>query len=394
MNNMSNDLTYNQRGVSATKEDVYTAIKNLNKGLFPNAFCKILPDLFGKDNEYCNIVHADGSGTKSALAYLYWKETNDISVWRGVAQDAIVMNTDDLLCVGAINDFVFCSIINRNKGLIPAEVLSEIINGTQQFFNLMHTLGVSIHYGGGETADLGDLIRTVTVDSTISCRLKQSDVITANIQAGDVIVGFSSYGQATYEHVYNSGIGSNGLTAARHDVLSNHYAKSLPETYDPGIAEQLIYSGKLNITDNFEGAPLNVGQLLLSPTRTYLPVMHKIIPAYRNQIHAIIHCSGGGQKKVLHYLDKSLRIVKNNLLTVPHVFKMIQEQSNTTWEEMYQVFNMGHRLEIYTNPETAKGLISMANSFNIEAKVIGYVEPADTPALTLDTSYGLFHFKK
>lgn len=389
---MSNELTYNQRGVSASKEDVYAAIKQLDKGLFPNAFCKVLPDLLGNDENYCNIVHADGSGTKSALAYLYWKETGDINVWRGIAQDAIVMNTDDLLCAGAVNDFVFCSIINRNKLLIPAEVLSEIINGKQHFFDQMKELGINIYYGGGETADLGDVVRSITVDSTITCRMKRSAVIEANIQAGDVIVGLASYGQATYETQYNSGIGSNGLTAARHDVLSHAYYHTQPATYDPGLAEKLVYSGQLKVTDRFEDAPLNVGQLLLSPTRTYLPLMSKVIPSYQEKLHAIIHCSGGGQKKVLHYVKQPLHIIKDQLLPVPHVFRMIQQQSNTPWSDMYQVFNMGHRLEIYTDANTAQHIIETALTFRIDAQIIGHVEKSESRKLTLQTPYGTFNF--
>ncbi len=391
---MSKELTYNQRGVSASKEDVYVAIKKLDKGLFPNAFCKVLPDLLGNDEAYCNIVHADGSGTKSSLAYLYWKETGDINVWRGIAQDAIVMNTDDLLCAGAVNHFVFCSVINRNKGLIPAEVLAEIINGTQHFFDLMQTLGIQIYYGGGETADLGDLVRTVTVDSTISCRLKRTDIIVADIKEGDVIVGFASYGKATYETEYNSGIGSNGLTAARHDVLSHEYHQTQKTTFDPGLPEHLVYSGNLKVIDTFEDAPLNAGKLLLSPTRTYLPLMAKLLPQFRTKINAIIHCSGGGQKKVMHYLNDSLHIVKDNFLPVPHVFRMIQQQSNSSWQEMYQVFNMGHRLEIYTDKATADVMIAEANAFNIEAQIIGRVEKSSAPLLTLQTPFGTFEFPK
>ncbi len=391
---MSNELSYNQRGVSASKEDVYNAIQKLDKGLFPNAFCKVLPDLLGHDNTYCNIVHADGSGTKSALAYLYWKETGDLSVWRGIAQDAIVMNTDDLLCAGAWNYFIFCSIINRNKLLIPAEVLSEIINGTQSFFNEMKKYGIDIYYGGGETADLGDLVRTITVDSTITCRLKRSDIIEADIQHGDVIVGLASYGQATYENEYNSGIGSNGLTAARHDVLHHSYYQEQKATYDSNLEEQLVYSGSFRVSDTFEDAPMNVGKLLLSPTRTYLPLMTQILPLYQNKIHALIHCSGGGQKKVLHYAHSNVHIIKDHFLPIPHVFRMIQMQNNTPWEEMYQVFNMGHRLEIYTDKETAMAIIDTAKLLNIDAQVIGHVEKSELKKLTLQTPYGTFEFHK
>ena len=387
----SKDLKYNQRGVSASKEDVYTAISKLDKGLFPNAFCKIFTDHFSNDPDWCSIVHADGAGTKSSLAYLYWKETGDTSVWKGIAQDSIVMNTDDLICAGATGPFLFSSIINRNKHLIPADVLTEIISGTAAFMNLMQQHGIAIHYMGGETADLGDVVKTITVDSTISCRLPRAHVIKNEIPAGDVIVGFASSGKATYENEYNSGIGSNGLTAARHDVLHHSYFLKYPETFDYNTSEALIYSGSKRVTDAFEDASLNVGKLLLSPTRTYLPLVHKILEKYASDIHGMIHCSGGGQKKILHYVDK-LHIIKNNLFPLPPVFKLIQQESETPWQDMYQVFNMGHRLEVYTSKKIAAALIDIAASFEIEARIIGHCTPAHTKKLTIDSEFGTFDF--
>ncbi|MBS1658802.1 MAG: phosphoribosylformylglycinamidine cyclo-ligase [Bacteroidetes bacterium] len=388
---MTDQSKYNQRGVSAKKEDVYKAIEGLDKGLFPNAFCKVYPDYLLNNENYCTIVHADGAGTKSSLAYLYWKETGDISVWRGIAQDSLVMNTDDLICAGAVNDFLFCSIINRNKHLIPAEVLKEIIQGTNDFIRKMKSYGISIHYMGGETADLGDVVRTVTVDSTISCRMPRNRVIKNEIQPGDVIVGFASFGQATYESEYNSGIGSNGLTAARHDVLDHSYFNLYPETFDSEMKASLAYSGSKNVNDLFENAPLNVGKLLLSPTRTYAPLMKVLLEKYFDHIHGAIHCSGGGQTKVLHYV-KGLHIIKDNLFPLPPVFKLIQQESKAEWKEMYQVFNMGHRLELYCDTSVANQLILIAGEFGIEARVIGRCELSEQKQVTIRSVYGEFNY--
>lgn len=388
---MTDQSKYNQRGVSAKKEDVYKAIEGLDKGLFPNAFCKVYPDYLLNNENYCTIVHADGAGTKSSLAYLYWKETGDVSVWRGIAQDSLVMNTDDLICAGAVNDFLFCSIINRNKHLIPAEVLKEIIQGTNDFIRKMKSYGISIHYMGGETADLGDVVRTVTVDSTISCRMPRNRVIKNEIQPGDVIVGFASFGQATYESEYNSGIGSNGLTAARHDVLDHSYFDLYPETFDSEMKASLAYSGSKNVNDLFENAPLNVGKLLLSPTRTYAPLMKVLLEKYFDHIHGAIHCSGGGQTKVLHYV-KGLHIIKDNLFPLPPVFKLIQQESKTGWKEMYQVFNMGHRLELYCDTSVANQLILIAGEFGIEARVIGRCELSEQKQVTIRSVYGEFNY--
>lgn len=388
---MTDRSKYNQRGVSAKKEDVYKAIEGLDKGLFPNAFCKVYPDYLLNNENYCTIVHADGAGTKSSLAYLYWKETGDVSVWRGIAQDSLVMNTDDLICAGAVNDFLFCSIINRNKHLIPAEVLKEIIQGTNDFIRKMKSYGISIHYMGGETADLGDVVRTVTVDSTISCRMPRNRVIKNEIQPGDVIVGFASFGQATYESEYNSGIGSNGLTAARHDVLDHSYFDLYPETFDSEMKASLAYSGSKNVNDLFENAPLNVGKLLLSPTRTYAPLMKVLLEKYFDHIHGAIHCSGGGQTKVLHYV-KGLHIIKDNLFPLPPVFKLIQQESKTGWKEMYQVFNMGHRLELYCDTSVANQLILIAGEFGIEARVIGRCELSEQKQVTIRSVYGEFNY--
>lgn len=385
------DSKYNQRGVSAKKEDVYKAIAGLSKGLFPNAFCKFYPDLLGNDEKYCCTVHADGAGTKSSLAYLYWKETGDLSVWKGVAQDSLVMNTDDLICAGATNDFLFSSIINRNKHLIPAEVLTEIIQGTAAFIEKMKAYGAAISYLGGETADLGDIVRTLSVDSTITCRMPRAKVVRNEIKAGDVIVGLASYGKATYEDEYNSGIGSNGLTAARHDVLDHSYFEMYPETFDTEMKASLAYSGSKKVTDKFEDALLNVGKLLLSPTRTYLPVMKIVLEKYFDSISGIIHCSGGGQGKVLHYTN-DLHIIKENLFPLPPVFKLIQQESKTPWKEMYQVFNMGHRLEIYCNENVAQQIISAANSFNIDAKIIGYCIASPQKQLTIISEFGKFEY--
>jgi len=383
---------YNQRGVSAKKEDVYKAIAGLDKGLFPNAFCKIYPDYFLNDEKYCSIVHADGAGTKSSLAYLYWKETGDISVWRGIAQDSLVMNTDDLICAGAVNDFLFCSIINRNKHLIPAEVLKEIIQGTNDFMEKMKSFGIKIHYMGGETADLGDVVRTITVDSTISCRLRRDRVIKNEIQPGDVIVGFASFGKATYEDEYNSGIGSNGLTAARHDVLDHSYFDLYPETFDSEMKASLAYTGSKNVNDLFDNASLNVGRLLLSPTRTYAPLMKVLLEKYFDSIHGAIHCSGGGQTKVLHYIN-NLHIIKDNLFPVPPVFKLIQQESKTDWKEMYQVFNMGHRLEIYCDETVAEEIIAVGKQFNIDGQMVGRCEASPQKQLTIRSEFGEFSYQ-
>ena len=388
---MSVEKRYQLRGVSAEKEDIHNAIKNLDKGLYPNAFCKIIPDILGNDNEYCNIMHADGAGTKSSLAYLYWKETGDLSVWSGIAQDAIVMNTDDLLCVGATDKMLLSSTIGRNKNLIPGEVISAIINGTEEFLEKLRSLGVGIYLTGGETADVGDLVRTVIVDSTVTARMRRDEVIENNIQPGDVIVGFASSGQATYETNYNGGMGSNGLTSARHDVLSHYLAEKYAESYDHSIPEDLIYSGPHTLTEPTEIEGVDVGKLILSPTRTYLPMMVPILDNFRKQINGIIHCSGGAQTKVLHFTDK-LHIVKDNMFALPPLFRMIQESSGTDWKEMYKVFNMGHRLEIYTNEKAAQEMIQIAKEFNIEAQIVGHVEASEKKQLTIKSQFGTFEY--
>ena len=388
---MSVEKRYQLRGVSAEKEDIHNAIKNLDKGLYPNAFCKIIPDILGNDNEFCNIMHADGAGTKSSLAYLYWKETGDLSVWSGIAQDAIVMNTDDLLCVGATDKMLLSSTIGRNKNLIPGEVISAIINGTEEFLAKLRSLGVGIYLTGGETADVGDLVRTVIVDSTVTARMRRDEVIENNIQPGDVIVGFASSGQATYETSYNGGMGSNGLTSARHDVLGHYLAEKYAESYDHSIPEDLIYSGPHTLTEPTEIEGVDVGKLILSPTRTYLPMMVPILDNFRKQINGIIHCSGGAQTKVLHFTDK-LHIVKDNMFALPPLFRMIQESSGTDWKEMYKVFNMGHRLEIYTNEKAAQEMIQIAKEFNIEAQIIGHVEASDKKQLTIKSQFGTFEY--
>ena len=388
---MSVEKRYQLRGVSAEKEDIHNAIKNLDKGLYPNAFCKIIPDILGNDNEYCNIMHADGAGTKSSLAYLYWKETGDLSVWSGIAQDAIVMNTDDLLCVGATDKMLLSSTIGRNKNLIPGEVISAIINGTEEFLAKLRSLGVGIYLTGGETADVGDLVRTVIVDSTVTARMRRDEVIENNIQPGDVIVGFASSGQATYETSYNGGMGSNGLTSARHDVLNHYLAEKYAESYDHSIPEDLIYSGPHTLTEPTEIEGVDVGKLILSPTRTYLPMMVPILDNFRKQINGIIHCSGGAQTKVLHFTDK-LHIVKDNMFALPPLFRMIQESSGTDWKEMYKVFNMGHRLEIYTNEKAAQEMIQIAKEFNIEAQIVGHVEASDKKQLTIKSQFGTFEY--
>lgn len=386
------DQRYNLRGVSASKEDVHNAIKNIDKGIFPKAFCKIIPDILGGDEEYCNIMHADGAGTKSSLAYLYWKETGDISVWKGIAQDALIMNIDDLLCVGATDNILVSSTIGRNKLLIPGEVISAIINGTDELLAELRELGVNAYATGGETADVGDLVRTIIVDSTVTCRMKRSDVISNhNIQPGDVIVGLSSYGQATYEKEYNGGMGSNGLTSARHDVFSKYLAEKYPESYDAAVPDDLVYSGGLKLTDAIEGLDIDAGKMVLSPTRTYAPVIKKILDAMRSKIHGMVHCSGGAQTKVLHFVD-NVRVVKDNLFPVPPLFKTIQEQSGTDWKEMYKVFNMGHRMEIYLSPEYAEEVIAISKSFNIDAQIVGRVEASEKKELIIKSEFGTFEY--
>ena len=384
---------YAQRGVSASKSDVHNAIKNIDKGLFPKAFCKIVPDFLTNDPDYCLVMHADGAGTKSSLAYAYWKETGDLSVWKGIAQDALIMNIDDLICVGATDHIMLSSTIGRNKNLIPGEVLSAIINGTEALIQDLKTHGITIHSTGGETADVGDLVRTIIVDSTVTARLKRSEVIdNANIKAGDVIVGLASYGQATYEKEYNGGMGSNGLTSARHDVFSKDIARKFPETFDPGVPENLVYSGGVELTQSIENSPLNAGKLVLSPTRTYAPIVKEILSKYdANTIHGMVHCSGGAQTKILHFID-DLHIVKNNMFTVPLLFKLIQEQSKTDWKEMYQVFNCGHRLELYVAKEVADSLIDIASKFNVEAQIIGHVQASPEKKLTIKSEYGTFEY--
>ena len=383
---------YDLRGVSASKEDVHSAIKNIDKGLFPRAFCKIIPDFLGNDPEYCNIMHADGAGTKSSLAYAYWRETNDLSVWKGIAQDALIMNVDDLICVGATDNILLSSTIGRNKNRIPGEVIAAIISGTNELVTELREMGVNIYETGGETADVGDLVRTIIVDSTVTCRMKRSDVIdNANIQAGDVIVGLSSSGKAIYEKEYNGGMGSNGLTSARHDVFANYLAVKYPETYNPEIPQELAYSGTMKLTDAIAGLDVDAGKLVLSPTRTYAPVVKKILETLRPHIHGMVHCSGGAQTKILHFID-NLKVVKNNLFPIPPLFKLIQEQSGTEWKEMYKVFNMGHRLEIYLPAEHAQTVIDIANSFNIEAQVIGHCEASDKKELLIASEFGQFEY--
>lgn len=381
---------YLQRGVSASKEDVHKAISKLDKGIFPKAFCKIVPDILAGDSDYCTIMHADGAGTKTSLAYLYWKETGDLSVWKGIAQDAVVMNTDDLLCVGATGPMLLSSTIDRNKNRIPGEVIAEIINGTEEVLEMLRSYGVDIHSTGGETADVGDIVRTVTVNSTVIARMKRSEVVdNANIQAGDVIVGFSSYGQATYESVYNGGMGSNGLTSARHDVLEKYLSQRYPESFDPEVSSDLIYSGSKTLTEKVEGTPLNVGQLVLSPTRTYAPVAKMLLNELRPVIHGMVHCSGGAQTKILHFIDQ-LHVIKDQLLDVPPLFRLIQKESGTSWQEMYKVFNMGHRLEVYLPEKYADQVISISKSFGIEAQVIGRVEAAEEKRVTIKSEFGEF----
>ncbi|MDA9640299.1 AIR synthase-related protein [Flavobacteriaceae bacterium] len=392
---MGNEISkrYEQRGVSASKEDVHKAIKNIDKGLYPKAFCKIVPDHLTNDENYCLIMHADGAGTKSSLAYMYWKETGDISVWKGIAQDALIMNIDDLLCVGAVDHILLSSTIGRNKNLIPGSVISAIIEGTEELIQDLKDFGVNIHSTGGETADVGDLVRTIIVDSTVTARMSRSRVINnANIKPGNVIVGLASFGQASYEKSYNGGMGSNGLTSARHDVFGNYLAAKYPESYDSAVPEELVYSGQMKLTDQVNGSALDAGQLVLSPTRTYAPIIKAILEACdSNSIKGMIHCSGGAQTKILHFID-NLHIVKNNMFTVPPLFRLIQSQSNTDWKEMYQVFNCGHRMELYVNPEIANEIIKISNSFNVEAQIIGYVESAETKKLTIKSEFGLFEY--
>ena len=383
---------YSQRGVSAQKEDVHKAVAKLDKGLFPNAFCKIYPDFWGNDPEFCNLMHADGAGTKSILAYMYWKETGDMSVWKGIAIDSIVMNIDDMLCVGATGPFTYSSTIGRNKHLIPGEVISALINGTQEYFDTMKQHGIDIHFLGGETADVGDVVRTVIVDGTMACRMRRDQLVTTeNMQPGDVVVSLASYGQATYEDEYNSGMGSNGLTSARHEMLHKDYASKYPESVDPNLPSDVVYNGKFHLTDSTT-TPLNVGKMILSPTRTYAPVILKVLQQHFDKVHGIIHCSGGGQSKCLHYLPAPLRIIKDNLLPVPPLFTMIQESAGTGWREMYQVFNLGQRLEIFTDAETAKSIIDIAASFNIAAQISGRVEASDKKEVVINSQYGTFSY--
>jgi len=384
---------YAQRGVSASKEDVHNAIKNIDKGLFPKSFCKIVPDYLTNDDDYCLVMHADGAGTKSSLAYMYWKETGDLSVWKGIAQDALIMNIDDLLCVGATDNIMLSSTIGRNKSKIPGEVLSAIINGTEELIEELKKFGVTIHSTGGETADVGDLVKTIIVDSTVTARIKRTDVIdNSNIKAGDVLVGLASFGQASYETEYNGGMGSNGLTSARHDVFDKYLANKYPESYDDSVPEDLVYSGAVKLTDQIENSPLNAGRLVLSPTRTYAPIIKEILSKYTSEsIHGMIHCSGGAQTKILHFVD-DLHIVKDNMFDIPPLFKLIQEQSKTDWKEMYQVFNCGHRMEIYTSPEVAKDIIKISKSYQVDAKIIGRVEASDVKKLTIKSDYGVFEY--
>jgi len=391
MNKFMNNR-YMQRGVSAAKEDVHNAIKNIDKGIFPQAFCKIIPDILGGDSAYCNIMHADGAGTKSSLAYTYWRETGDLSVWRGIAQDAIVMNTDDLLCVGAVDNILVSSTIGRNKMLIPGEVISAIINGTDDLLAELRSMGIGIYATGGETADVGDLVRTIIVDSTVTCRMKRSDVIdNANIRPGDVIVGLSSCGTASYEQRYNGGMGSNGLTSARHDVFAKYLAEKYPESYDHAVPDELVYSGTKRLTDAIEDLGLNAGELVLSPTRTYAPVIRKVLDELRHEIHGMVHCTGGAQTKVLHFISDNCRVIKDNLFAVPPLFRLIQKESGTDWREMYKVFNMGHRMELYVHPDIAPRIIDISRSFNIDAQVIGHVEEG-SKSLTIASEFGTYNY--
>ena len=394
-NKMSSDNTqrYAMRGVSASKEEVHNAIKNIDKGLFPKAFCKIVPDYLTRDEEYCLIMHADGAGTKSSLAYMYWKETGDISVWKGIAQDALIMNIDDLLCVGATDNILLSSTIGRNKNLIPAEVISAIINGTEELIEELKSFGVTIHSTGGETADVGDIVRTIIVDSTVTARIKRSKVIdNANIKAGDVIVGLASFGQANYEAAYNGGMGSNGLTSARHDVFAHYLAEKFPESFDSSVPKDLVYSGTIKLTDTVNNSPIDAGKLVLSPTRTYAPIIKSILSKYNSkEIHGMVHCSGGAQTKILHFIDQ-LHVIKDNLFPMPPLFQLIQEQSKTNWKEMYQVFNCGHRMELYVSQEIAQDIMNISHSFGVEAQIVGRVEAFEQKKLTIQSEYGKFEY--
>lgn len=386
------DNRYNQRGVSAGKEDVHKAISKIDKGLFPQAFCKIVPDYLTNSDDHCIVMHADGAGTKSSLAYMYWKETGDTSVWKGIAQDALIMNLDDLLCVGATDNILLSSTIGRNKNLIDGSVIAAIINGTEELLEELRGMGIGIHSTGGETADVGDLVRTIIVDSTVVARMKRAEVISnKNIQPGDVIVGLASFGQSTYEKEYNGGMGSNGLTSARHDVFHNYLAEKFPESFDSNVPSELVYSGKYKLTDQVENAPLDAGKLVLSPTRTYAPIIKRILDEHRDKIHGMVHCSGGAQTKVLHFVDK-LHIIKDNLFPVPPLFKTIQEESNTDWKEMYKVFNMGHRMELYVPEELASEIITISKSFNVDAQIVGRVEACEKKELTISSEYGTFNY--
>ena len=386
------DQRYNLRGVSASKEDVHNAIKNVDRGIFPHAFCKIIPDILGGDPEWCNIMHADGAGTKSSLAYAYWRETGDLSVWRGIAQDALIMNIDDLLCVGATDNILVSSTIGRNKHLIPGQVISAIINGTEELLENLRSMGVSIYSTGGETADVGDLVRTIIVDSTVTCRMRRADVIdNANIKGGDVIVGLASFGQASYETEYNGGMGSNGLTSARHDVFAKYLAEKYPETFDAAVPEELVYSGSMKLTDEIKGTPVNAGQLVLSPTRTYAPVIKRLLDLMRPAIHGMVHCTGGAQTKVMHFVENK-HVIKDNLFPIPPLFALIARESGTDWAEMYKVFNMGHRMEIYVSPEDAEKVIEISRSFAIDARIIGRVEDAPANKLTIKSEAGTFEY--
>ncbi len=387
---MAIETRYNQRGVSAGKEDVHAAIKNVDKGLFPQAFCKIVPDYLTGSDDHCIVMHADGAGTKSSLAYMYWKETGDLSVWKGIAQDALIMNIDDLLCVGATDNILLSSTIGRNKNLIPGEVLSAIINGTEELLSDLESFGVSIKSTGGETADVGDLVRTIIVDSTVVARMKRSDVVNnANIEPGDVIVGMESFGQSSYEKEYNGGMGSNGLTSARHDVFGSELANKYPESFDPSVPEELIYSGSKKLTDTVENSPINAGKLVLSPTRTYAPIIQEILSKHRSNVHGMVHCSGGAQTKILHFVD-NLHIIKDNMFNTPPLFDLIQKESNTDWMEMYKVFNMGHRMEVYIPEEYSEQIIAISKSYNVDAKIVGRVEASDTKKLTIVSDKGTF----
>ena len=388
---MTTDSRYSRRGVSSQKEDVHSAIKNIDKGLFPKALCKVVPDILGDHPDYCNIMHADGAGTKSSLAYIYWKETGDMTVWKGIAQDAIVMNLDDLLCAGVYDNILLSSTIGRNKKLIPGEVISAIINGTEEILEELRSHGIGICSTGGETADLGDLVRTIVVDSTVVARAKRSDIVSNNIKPGDVIVGLASYGQTSWEKEYNGGMGSNGLTSARHDVFGKYLAEKYPESFDPSLPEDLCYSGSLKLTDPVQGLKVNAGKLVLSPTRTYAPVVKKVLELLKPRIHGMIHCSGGGQTKILHFVD-NLHVVKDNMFPLPPLFRLIHEQSGTTWKEMYQVFNMGHRFEIYTDEKSAGEIINIAASFSMEARIIGHCEASEKKRLTVVSEFGRFEY--